>query len=64
MNILKRAKNNLVYAYHRKRRDLAVYMMRKIDKSTDDRWEKWYGVNLESLRKSHEAKLYNKQKES
>lgn len=33
MNILKRAKNNLVYAYHRKRRDFAVYMMRKIDKS-------------------------------
>lgn len=39
MNILKRAKNNLVYAYHRKRRDLAVYMMRKIDKSSDDRWK-------------------------
>lgn len=35
MNILKRAKNNLVYAYHRKRRYLAVYMMRKIDKSSD-----------------------------
>ena len=47
MNILKRAKNNLVYVYHRKRRDLAVYR-----------------VNLESLRKCHEAKLYNKQKES
>lgn len=64
MNILKRAKNNLVYAYHRKRRDLAVYIMRKIDKSSDDRWEKWYRVNLESLRKCHEAKLHNKQIES
>jgi hypothetical protein len=64
MNILKRAKNNLVYVYHRKRRDLAVYMMRKIDKSAHDRREKWHRVNIESLRKCYEAKLYNKQVES
>jgi len=50
MNIITRTKNNLVYAYHRKRAKVAIAKMKKHrDDPDDSKFKKWGEIGFKSI---------------